>query len=258
MSQKHTKFSNSILDKIKAEEIKPRPSWHFWVRNVAFWSIFILAAVIGGRAIGVMGRLLTDFDLPFILGAKGPLLPRIFTILPLFWISFFLLFLLLANYGLHHTKKGYKFSMTKLVGTNLLISILIGAGATVAGDGERFEEMVHKRMPYFNKLEENRQQAWMSPEEGRIAGTIVIIQDETILMLDDFQNRVWTVNYSNAEWRRRFELQEGIQVTIIGQQLPLQAPAVITPQETPETTEQTQSFTFIAEQIGPWHKVIKK
>lgn len=238
MSKSPSNFSKDILKKIKSEDIKQRPSWHFWIKNVIFWSIFGLSAFIGGRAIGVMGRLITDADLPFLLGAKGAIMPRIISLFPLFWIIFFLLFLLFANYGLHHTKRGYKLGTTKLIGINLAISLIIGSCATILGDGERFEKMVHEKAPIFKKIEENRIQAWNNPEEGRLAGTIVIVQDDRILLLNDFTDSTWTINYSEAQWRRQFDLREGIKVTIVG--------------------HQNEKLNFVAEKIGPWHKKPKK
>jgi hypothetical protein len=244
------KLSVTILKRIKIEEIKQRPSWHFWLKNSAFWIIFGLAALIGGRAIGVMGMVFNDVDLPFLMEAHGPVIHHLATILPLFWMVFFLLFLLLANYGLHHTKKGYKFGTTKLVGINLIISLIIGGGAFLIEDGEYFEKMVHEKAPIFKKMEDKRRQVWSNPDEGRIAGTIVIIQDETILVLDDFNNTTWTVNYSEAKMRRRFDLREGIKIGIVGN---------IRQQEEQQISQQEGStVTFIADKIGPWHKRPKK
>jgi hypothetical protein len=238
MTNKQNKFANSILKKIKTEDLKPRPSWHFWLRNIAFWSIFALAALIGGRAIGVMGMVFSDIDIPFLMEAHGPLLHHITTILPLFWIIFFLLFLLLANYGLHHTKRGYRLGTTKLVGINLIISFAIGGGAFLIEDGEKFEKFVHEKAPIFKKMEDNRRQVWNNPNEGRIAGTIIIIQDETILVLDDFNNTTWTVNYSEAQMRRRFDLREGIKIGIVGN----------------IGNQEGNTVSFVADKIGPWHK----
>ncbi len=237
MTNKKNSFSDSILKKIQSEEIKQRPAWHFWMKN-AFWIIFALSAFIGGRAIGVIAMVLSETDLPFFMEAHGPFMHHITNILPFFWILFFLLFLLLANYGLHHTKKGYKLSMAKLISINLITSIIIGGGAFLLNDGERFEELVHKNAPVFRKLEDNRRQIWSNPDEGRIAGTILIIENESILILDDFNKSTWVINYSDAKMRRSFDLRTGIKISIIG-----------------ENTSQTQNtLTFTANKISPWHK----
>ncbi|MDP2691481.1 MAG: hypothetical protein U1C97_03440 [Candidatus Gracilibacteria bacterium] len=137
------KLSSSVLSKIQEEHIKPIPKWHYWIKNGLFWTIFLLSAFIGGRGISVIMRIYSESDLGFIMLSHGPFLPPFLTILPLFWIIFFLLFLLFAAYGLHSTKKGYRFSTTKLIALNLGIALVIGIGAFALGDAPGFEEALH-------------------------------------------------------------------------------------------------------------------
>ncbi|MDP3976199.1 MAG: hypothetical protein Q8P95_04770 [bacterium] len=212
-------LSEDILRKIKEKAITPRPAWHFWLKNSIFWSIFSVCVLVGAKAVAMSTYALieTDFELLFRFThhpfwAMGRLFPA-------GWIILFLLFIIMALAGLQHTRNGYKWSAGKLIGINLLISLLLGLSAYAAGTPEQFEQFIHRRAPYIPHNEGSKEQVWSQPEEGRLAGTIISITDGQILLLDDFAQRQWTVEYGDSEYRGPVKMETGEKIRLGGEQL---------------------------------------
>lgn len=224
---------NSVLEKIKKENIKPRPKWIFWLRNSVFWIFFALAVYIGARAFGVLLWSIYDTDFSFLAMSHGFSWFAIVRFIPTFWIIFLLLFLLLAVCGLHHTRRGYKMSVWKLAIGNIVLSLVGGSIFYALDDPQHFEKYVHTKVPYFGKHEDNRVLYWSAPEEGRLGGVIVKVVDGKMFLLDDFKKKQWTVTYSiEATKEKKYRPEEGKKVRVVG--------------------TQTGDLVFYAEVVAPW------
>ncbi len=230
-----SKLSQHILEKIKNEDLKPTSKWVFRAKNGLFWGIFAGAAITGSRAIAVLIRIVSDSEFLLATSAQGGFIPPLRHLLHPFWLLFFLLFLLFASYGLHQTKNGYRFQTWKLIILNLFISLVIGVGGFLVGDGERFEKYIHDRAPFFKMHEENQRLLWSAPDQGRLGGEIIEIQDEKLLILNAFDESIWTVDYQNSEQRKKFTPEVGYLVRIVG--------------------KSSGENTFIAEIMKPWKKL---
>jgi hypothetical protein len=217
------KLSNSVLDKIKKEEIAPRPAWHFLAKNGFFWLIFGIAAILGARAVGVLIFMYFELDVQFLFLIKA---------FPAFWVIFILLFIIFAMTGLHQTKHGYRLSIQRLLGINLMISLALGSLSYGVGDAAAFELKMAERAPILRSVEEHKQRVWNGPENGRLAGEISSVDDEAQLMLVDFKGNEWEVSYDDAELVRDVELEEGLSIRLDGESL--------------------DDFEFEASRIGPW------
>ena len=239
MSKKNTS-SKKALDFIKKSGLKPKPKWQFALKNGLFWGIFTLSILIGARSLAVVLYALSYFK-PSLIGhiAPIPVLP-VFALLPFFWIIFLLIMLILAMSGLHHTKKGYKIPIVKLIAINLGLSILLGLGAFALGDGPRFERQVQKSAPILQSTDKRFENFWNSPESGRLAGTILEINEGELIILEDSSGKTWTVEISEVkepEFGPRkisLSLEQGEKITIKG--------------------EKTGESEFKALFIGPDHK----
>lgn len=226
------KLSNSVLRKIKKNKIKPRPKWHFLIKNILFWTVFGLCVILGAKAVGITLFALTESHFLFIAKAHGPIFLPWLRIFPFPWLIFFLLFLLLASYGLHHTKKGYKLSTTKLVKVNLLLSLILGIVSCESGLAENFERNFHP--PFYKNIEQRQKEVWSNPQEGRLAGTIIEIKNDQTLLLDDFNQKRWVVDYQESQMQGEATLQPEEKIRLVG--------------------EIISENNFKAEIIGPWGK----
>ena len=211
------KLSQSVLKKIKKEKIKPRPKWHFLIKNSLFWAIFGMAALLGAKAIGIIIFILTEANFLLIWQSRGPHFSILLRIFPFFWIIFLLLFLFLASEGLHHTEKGYKIPLPKLIGINILISLILGVASYGLGYAEKFEHFFGQRAPFYAGFRQEHTQIWSNPGEGRLAGTIIEIQNNQILLLDDFNQKRWTVDYQASQTRGPVTLEVNEKIRLVGE-----------------------------------------
>lgn len=227
------KLSKNILQTIKSKGLKPKPKWQFLMKNVLFWLIFALSALIGARALGVVFYTISGADLHLIAKAHGSMMKPIAHVFPLFWSTFFLLFLLFAVLGLHHTNKGYKMPISKLVALNLLISVVLGAIGAYTEDAYKFEQSIHKNTTFVRSFDERQDKIWSSPEEGRLSGVVVLIKDGEMILLDDFEAKRWTVNIQESTEWKPVTIHEQEKIRVIGVAL--------------------NDSEFNAKFIAPWH-----
>lgn len=195
----HKSLSQSVLGRIKEQHIEPKPHWHFTLKNVLFWVVFGLSVLIGARAMGVVIFVLSDLR-PELLAQNGGLhggIPPVMQILPLTWLLFFVLTILIAVLGLHHTKKGYKVSIGKIILINLLATLLLGGVLFALGDGERFEQTISNHVSFIPAAETRRERVWNTPVEGRLAGEIQntdVTAASTSIALLDLSGKSWNVD----------------------------------------------------------------
>ena len=216
---KKAKLSQSILSKIEKEHITPTPKWVFWIKNCVFWFIFVVAVLIGARAIGVVIKVLNAPDFAMFMESNGGIVKPLWAVLPLFWISFFSLFVIFAILGLHQTRHGYRLSIMKLVGINIFLSRIVGAGSYAAGDAHRFEEQTKRLAPFIKTAEERREQIWSEPEEGRLAGIVVEVSNGQVILLNDLMHQQWQVTLTEAKIWDQLVIQPQIKVRISGQKI---------------------------------------
>ena len=204
-----SQFSQNILKKIKKE--KQIPAWHFFLRNIFFWLMFLLALTLGAIAFGFILLSLFRLDLePFIT----PGISRwqyIATVLPLLWILFLVAFSFLAYLGLHQTRRGYRFSLPLIIGGNILGSIVLGLGFYTIGAPHWIEK--HTTLRSHHQAEE--QKVWSQPEKGFLSGTVQTIEvcqkNKKILcsmVIVDFQKKKWNINIENIPLPFRKKMKE--------------------------------------------------
>lgn len=211
-----TKFSDSILEKIKAQEVTQKSRWYFVFKNGLFWTIFSIAVLFGalGFSVILFSFFESDFDL---FSFFNPHHQQIFwSLLPLFWFGFFTLFLGFSVWGIHATRKGYKLSILLLLGINIFSSMALGSVFYGFGGGEKLERIFDERAPFYEGLEHRMKRVWQNPDQGRLAGEILEIRsDETLLVFNSFQGKQWIVQYRDARIPKR-ELRVGMPIKILG------------------------------------------
>ena len=236
-----TKFSKKVTDKIQKEHIKQIPHWRFVLKHTLFWVLFALALFIGAAAFSMI--LFAVLEVDFEIMRHGPHTPFSFflKILPVFWILSFFLFLIIALLSLQHTKKGYRMKISLLIVSNLLGSMILGGSVYAFGGAETFEKIAHKVIPKYHHIDDRNIELWSHPEKGLLAGTIVDMTEDTIIILEDFEDKEWEVeigSVDNIPERLRSELAkkevEGKKIKVIG--------------------ENTGDSTFEAEKIFPWRR----
>jgi len=223
--------TKSIIDKIKEKNIKQKPKWHFTLRNMFIWGIFVVGVLIGAISFSIILFTIQQVDFNLISHMSHSKLELFLSLLPIFWIIGLLIFLTVAIFAFRRSERGYKFTWFRLLGISMAFSILIGTLCFIAGGSQRLETAFANKVSYYESIQQKKMKIWMNPEEGFLSGTIEKVVGDTIQLID-FNNNKWNIEYSNAFIAPIVSLEKGEQVKLVGQI--------------------TQNNDFKAKEVRPW------
>ncbi len=212
------KTVKNVIDKIKAQKIKPTPRWQFVFKNALIWSFFVFFALFGALAFSVIIYAFreNDFDVfPYFEESGFSLFLKM---LPVVWLVFLACFFVFSIVFLKNTKKGYKFSILTVFLVNILLSIVLGSFVYVSGGAERMDRIFAEKVPFYKGLHEQRFERWQKPKEGFLAGEI-ISKDETILIIEDLRGETWIVYFEKAKIHPKADLFISAKIRALGKPL---------------------------------------
>lgn len=187
-----------ILEKIKENHIKPTPKWEFTLKNLAFWSVFVVALSIGSLSTSVMIFMFNHTDWQDYLFAEG-VVQQILINLPFFWFFLVIIFIAVAFYNFEHTKTGYKHQPIIVVIISIVLSVIIGCAVYTVGGGEMLEEIFYERLPLYQQIVIHQGRLYTAPEQGRLAGVVIEVNDNQII-IQDFSGRIWEISTSTSQF----------------------------------------------------------
>jgi len=208
--------SKKIIDKIKFENIQPIPRWKFLLKNGAVWTAFLLAVVLGALAFSVVLFSIQQSEFDLLSHMSHSRLEFLLGLLPFFWILTLVVFLVLAIFSVQYSRKGYKFTVTRLVAISAALSILLGTVFFIAGGGEKLENAFAVNVEVYQSLQEKKVRIWTNPEEGFLSGTIVNTDSNNSLQLKDFEEKTWEIRYQDAFISPRVLLEPGEKIKLVG------------------------------------------
>ncbi|MBU2236188.1 hypothetical protein KKA01_03995 [Patescibacteria group bacterium] len=228
-----TDSSKKILDKIEKDKIDPKPKWQFRLEQVGLWFLAVFSVLIGSNAVAAIIFRMVNNDWDTLKFLQRSPIGHALTTLPYVWIVVLGLFVLLAYYNTRHTKKGYKYNTYGVVIGAVLASVIVGTVIYSVGFAPRVDRFMES-VPGMEKLMHSREEIWMHPEKGFVAGEIQqILGGVGIFSIEDLEGQYWVVR-PGEDYRVHpaVIIVEGEYVRIIG-----------TPKE---------SELFMADQIMPW------
>ena len=213
-------ISKKTLEKIKKEQLYPRPRWYFLTRNYFFWLMFSLTTILGGIAFGMILFITGDLDWD-IYPYLGLSMSEAVTVnLPYLWIVLLVFFMFITYYNFIHTRTGYRYRFVAIFLISLFISTLLGFGFYQYGWTEAVERQLRTRIPGYQSLVYTRENQWMHPEKGLLGGTVIEISlEKRLLWLADHRGQKWEINIDQARVRGNLPLARSQEIKIIGQRL---------------------------------------
>lgn len=142
------KLSQEIINKIEDENIQPKPRWHFLLRRSILWFFAVLSVAVGGLAVSVIIATFIDYD-PST--RTVPLVEDILQTIPFVWVIVLALFVVLAYYGIRHTKTGYRYSLFKICSAVILASILLGIILNAYDVSQNIQDYFSSKLPYIEQ-----------------------------------------------------------------------------------------------------------
>lgn len=213
------KFDQELLGKIKEKKSDQKSRWHFLLKNYVIWGVGILALIIGGVAFSVIIYLLKYNDWSAYKQINGSLLEFVLLTLPYFWVLFLVLFVLIVNYDIKHTKRGYRYPLSILVIASITISILLGGIFFRLGLGEVIDDVLGENAPFYEKIFNRQADFWSRPEEGRLAGMVLSKNGNTEFVILDINQNKWQVQLEQKENLPPFEIEIARPIRVVGQKM---------------------------------------
>lgn len=189
------KFDRDFLEKIKESKIFPKPKWHFLLKDYLVWIAGVLSLLLGAVAFSVILYLARENDWDAYEQAGETFASFVVLTIPYFWILFLILFVFLVYYNVKHTKKGYRYSLAVILSANVVASMVLGGIFSVLGVGRTIDNILGEKAPFYGQIINQRMGYWSDPEEGRLAGIVVSIEEkDKFILLDLDKNNWWVVN----------------------------------------------------------------
>jgi len=210
-------FGQAIIQKIKQQALKPKPRWQFLLKDYFVWAVGITAVLIGGFAVAVILHMLVNSGWSIYQNMSGDLTKFVLATLPYFWLIFLGLFILVANYNIKHTKKGYRLSIVKLTLIIIVVSLIFGSFFYSIGLGQYLDYSLTDRMPFYRSLLRHRTDLWLKPEQGFLAGIITEIDSKYNFQLLDIDRMLWEVKADKNALMKQFNLEPGLHIKMIGE-----------------------------------------
>ncbi len=225
-------FSGKIVETIKEKNVQPYSKWHFIIRRLLIWGLFILSLVLGSLACGVVIFQLrhADWDLSTYLNMDYGTF--ILLNLPYFWLVFLVIFVSVAYFYCRRTERGYRCPTAWLITASIIFSFAGGIVVYKVDLAERLEAVFRNDIRIYRVLQEKKAEIWLAPEKGLLAGRIVKILPAKKIQLKDLKGRLWWIDVSHARWRGYLKAAIGLKIKIIG--------------------KMTKNNGFIVKEIRPW------
>lgn len=206
-------ITKSAMERIKTLGIKPESKTTVILRRLKFWAPTILMGLLGAVAIAAIYFNLdgNDWDLFPRLG-----LGFIIHSVPYFWIVLFAILVVLGDFYYGKTEVGYRYTFARIAGIFILITMFFGGLLMYMGAGRVFERSIRGGGGTMQNMMFQQTEVWSHPEQGLLAGTVRSVAP-TSFELTDFENKVWTIDMTNALVRSRVQLTPGTLVKVIGQ-----------------------------------------
>lgn len=208
--------SDQLIEKMRLQNIKPKPSWHFTTKTIFFWVVFLISVLLGAFAFSVVLFSIQQIEFDLLTHMSHSYIELLIGLAPLFWIISLIIFLIMAMIGIKNSKKGYKFSFSKITAFSASFSILIGTLFFIGGGAQWLEHAFSVRVGIYESVQEKKVKMWNKPEEGYLAGTILKVNEES-LELNDFNNQTWLIDIEQANVSQAVFLEEKEIIKIIGE-----------------------------------------
>lgn len=186
-------LGDKVLEKIKEKNIKPKSRWYFLLKNYLIWLAGFLALVAAGAALSVMIYFFRYNDFGMRGEINKSLAEMLILTMPYLWIIFLGIFVFVVYYNLKHTKTGYRYQIWFVITVAVLASIFLGAIFSLAGWGEKLDEVLEEKTPFYGQMMNPHLDFWSNPEEGRLVGLVDSLLSNGDLNLVDKDRKEWRV-----------------------------------------------------------------
>jgi uncharacterized BrkB/YihY/UPF0761 family membrane protein len=143
------KVESEILKKISKGEIKPRPKWFFFLKELFFWVVCAFLVLVASLFLSVFLHMITDGDEYAFLGMKLFAGDYEYLTYAFFWIVLFLFVALLAYFDFLKTKNSHRI-FTKATYIVIVLYIILASVFHYNNYCETVRKIVIDSIPFYH------------------------------------------------------------------------------------------------------------
>ena len=208
-------IEDRIIEKIKAEKIKPLSLLFFSLKKALSWFLVFIVLLFSSLSFSVLLLIIRygDWDIYRLLGSN----PFSFFLLafPYFWLIFFVFLFVFAFKRTKKIEGIYRYSLLYYGLLAIIFVVIFSLFFSFSGLNRKLEtyladnSLVYRQLNYLRSV-------WDNPEKGLIAGTLSFKNNN--YYLKDLNEKEWELSLS-ANFLGDNLLKEGAKVKVLGKQL---------------------------------------
>lgn len=216
-------FKNNLINKIKKEEIKPISKNYFIAKNILIYLFLWFSILIWALSIAIIFWYLFEAD--WYLSHKLGLLKITTTFLPIFWIIFLIISIIISYFNFKNTSKWYKFYLWQIILVNIVSSIIIWTIFYISWFSNILEEKIQNNLPEYRKyfVQDNisrMKKVWQNEDSWLLLGLITEKISENSFKLKDTNNKVWKIIKSKKSIiRHNLEIKKWLKIKLIWEKI---------------------------------------
>jgi hypothetical protein len=206
------------MDKIMRGDVRQVPRWHFVVKNSVLWIVGLGCVIAGALTVSLI--IFTVANSAFILRdiAYYSFLQHVMIMLPLLWIFITILFVVLVELFVRHTKQGYKYSLWLIILVNMVLSAIVGVIFYSCGISHALDDVLDKRFRNYHSVERRQAHLFNDPEKGMIIGRVTKCEDDYFTLVTP-DNTQWHVMRANIVEFKQHRINDGQRFVVVGKMI---------------------------------------
>lgn len=149
-----SELNKKIIEKIRGQHLAPKPKIFFVLKNVFFWSLFLLSILLGTISFAtILYNFSGNQEILQNLFLKNNLSLETINFFPIFWIVILILFLLLSIKNYKKTERFYKYNINFIFLIVIILSFGIGSIMFSLGVGEKTEKLSQEYLPFYGRYQ---------------------------------------------------------------------------------------------------------
>ncbi|NCN11841.1 hypothetical protein GW937_00795 [Candidatus Kaiserbacteria bacterium] len=191
-------LKNTVLQRIKAEKMSPRPRVFFRSRECAVWMLWLLSVVVGALAFSVSLFVVLHHQYAFYEASHSNFFTFMVETLPYVWIVTFAVMTYAAIYNIRHTKYGYRYPLWMIMASSVVLSFAGGSTLQFFGLGYTIDDVLGEHMSLYQSQNKFEQYLWQDPDDGRLVGRLryTTLSPTTTIIFEDINGGRWTIDIS--------------------------------------------------------------
>lgn len=183
-------LADKVLNAIKDQ--KPESKWKFKIKNISVLIVGLLSVLIGSLSTAVVIYMIANNDWSLSSQITDNKIQFIFQTMPIYWLVVITILVFIAYYNFRHTSTGYRYKLFTIVFGSIIVSIVLGSIFYYIGLGQIIDKTFSENIPVYERFASPRRMMWVRPDDGRLAGRIVVVRGNDFDLVD-FHNNYWLV-----------------------------------------------------------------